>query len=81
MSGTVMVLPRDGRKDEAGKPPKYDRIYYVGQNEFFVLSQKEVRRTSEAELKRLGRSKDYSMPGLSWPCVQAFKDKWNTLPD
>lgn len=52
----------------------------VGRNEFFVLSQEEVRRTSEAELKRLGRSKDYSMPGLSWPCVQRFKDKWGTLP-
>jgi hypothetical protein len=62
-------------------------LYYVlafvpdlGQNEFFVLSQKEARKTSEAELKRLGRSKDYSMPGLSWPCVQPFKDKWGTLP-
>jgi len=36
MSGTVMVLPRDGLKDEAGKPLKYDRIYYVGENEFYV---------------------------------------------
>ncbi|THF55518.1 copper-containing nitrite reductase [Ollibium composti] len=36
MSGTVMVLPRDGLKDEAGKPLKYDRIYYVGENEFYI---------------------------------------------
>jgi hypothetical protein len=68
------------------KKPR-DDLYYVlafvpdvGPNEFFVLSQKEVRETSEAELKRLGRSKDYSMPGLPWPCVQPFKDKWGTLP-
>ncbi|MBN9065512.1 MAG: nitrite reductase, copper-containing [Rhizobiales bacterium] len=36
MSGTVMVLPRDGLKDETGKPLKYDRIYYVGENEFYI---------------------------------------------
>lgn len=36
MSGTVMVLPRDGLKDEAGKPLKYDRIYYIGENEFYI---------------------------------------------
>lgn len=68
------------------KAPRTD-LYYVlalvpdaGENEFFVLSQAEVRRTSEAELKRLGRSKDYSMPGLSWPSVQRFKSRWDTLP-
>lgn len=36
MSGTVMILPRDGLKDENGKPVKYDRVYYVGENEFYV---------------------------------------------
>ena len=33
MSGTVMVLPRDGLKNEKGEPLRYDRIYYVGENE------------------------------------------------
>jgi nitrite reductase (NO-forming) len=36
MSGTLMVLPRDGLKDENGKPLKYDRIYYIGENEFYI---------------------------------------------
>jgi len=36
MSGAVMVLPRDGLKDEAGKPLRYDRVYYVGENDFYV---------------------------------------------
>ncbi|MBK5958757.1 nitrite reductase, copper-containing [Rhodoplanes elegans] len=36
MSGTVMVLPRDGLKDRAGKPLRYDRIYYVGENDLYV---------------------------------------------
>jgi nitrite reductase (NO-forming) len=36
MSGTIMVLPRDGLKDENGKPLKYDRIFYIGENEFYI---------------------------------------------
>jgi len=36
MSGAVMVLPRDGLKDGAGKPLKYDRVYYVGENDFYI---------------------------------------------
>jgi len=36
MSGTVMVLPRDGLKDDKGKPVRYDRIYYVGENDFYI---------------------------------------------
>ncbi len=36
MAGAVMVLPRDGLKDAAGKPLHYDRIYYVGENEFYI---------------------------------------------
>jgi nitrite reductase (NO-forming) len=36
MAGAVMVLPRDGLKDAAGKPLRYDRIYYVGENEFYI---------------------------------------------
>jgi nitrite reductase (NO-forming) len=31
-----MVLPRDGLKDEAGKPLPYDRVYYVGENDFYI---------------------------------------------
>src|SRR4051812_46796226 len=36
MSGVVMVLPRDGLKDGNGKPLHYDRIYYIGENDFYV---------------------------------------------
>ena len=34
MSGAIMVLPRDGLKDHMGRPVKYDRIFYVGENDF-----------------------------------------------
>ena len=36
MHGTVMVLPRDGLKDAAGKPLSYDRLYYVGEHDLYV---------------------------------------------
>ena len=36
MSGAIMVLPRDGLKDENGKALHYDRIYYVGENDFYL---------------------------------------------
>lgn len=36
MSGAIMVLPRDGLKDAAGRPLRYDRIYYVGENDFYI---------------------------------------------
>ena len=36
MSGAVMVLPRDGLKDENGKALKYDRIFYIGEHDLYV---------------------------------------------
>ena len=36
MNGAVMVLPRDGLKDENGKPLHYDRAYYIGEQDFYV---------------------------------------------
>jgi len=36
MSGVVMVLPRDGLKDAQGRPLHYDRVYYVGESDFYI---------------------------------------------
>jgi nitrite reductase (NO-forming) len=36
MSGAIMVLPRNGLKDRAGNPLRYDRVYYIGENDFYV---------------------------------------------
>ncbi|GLS34854.1 nitrite reductase, copper-containing [Mesorhizobium tianshanense] len=36
MSGAIMVLPRDGLKDDEGKPVKYDSIFYIGENDFYI---------------------------------------------
>ncbi|HLJ65427.1 MAG TPA: copper-containing nitrite reductase [Stellaceae bacterium] len=36
MSGVIMVLPRGGLTDAAGKPLHYDRLYYIGEQDFYV---------------------------------------------
>jgi nitrite reductase (NO-forming) len=36
MSGAIMILPRDGLKDETGKPLHYDKAFYIGENDFYV---------------------------------------------
>ncbi len=36
MTGAIMVLPRDGLKDDKGKSLTYDRLYFVGENDFYV---------------------------------------------
>ncbi|CAD5294477.1 Copper-containing nitrite reductase [Bosea sp. 62] len=36
MNGAIMVLPRDGLKDHQGKSLKYDKVYYVGEQDFYV---------------------------------------------
>jgi nitrite reductase (NO-forming) len=36
MNGAIMVLPRDGLKDGKGNDLTYDRVYYVGEQDFYV---------------------------------------------
>lgn len=36
MSGTIMVLPRDGLKDAAGNLIKYDRAYTIGEFDLYI---------------------------------------------
>src|SRR6266516_4061668 len=54
MSGAIMVLPRDGLKDGAGKPLHYDRVYYIGENDFYVPRDEK------------GKFKSYDSPGDSY---------------
>jgi len=36
MNGAIMVLPRDGLKDQNGARIKYDRAYYVGEQDYYL---------------------------------------------
>ena len=36
MSGAIMILPREGLRDENGKTLRYDKVLYVGENDFYI---------------------------------------------
>jgi nitrite reductase (NO-forming) len=36
MNGALLVLPRDGLKDQNRNPVRYDRAYYLGEQDFYV---------------------------------------------
>ena len=36
MNGTMMVLPRDGLKDQHGNPLRYDSIAYIGEQDYYL---------------------------------------------
>ncbi len=41
MNGAIMVLPRDGLKDKNGKPIRYDRAYYVGEQDYYIAKDED----------------------------------------
>jgi nitrite reductase (NO-forming) len=63
MNGAIMVLPRDGLKDETGKPLHYDRIYYVGEQDFYLPKDSK------------GVFKSYATPGDSYEEVMEVMAK------
>ena len=36
MNGAIMVLPRDGLKDKNGNSIRYDRAYYIGEQDYYL---------------------------------------------
>ena len=36
MNGAIMVLPRDGLRDAKGKQVKYDKAYFIGEQDFYI---------------------------------------------
>ncbi|MGT2435704.1 copper-containing nitrite reductase [Bradyrhizobium betae] len=51
MNGAVMVLPRDGLNDGKGHALKYDKVYYVGEQDMYVPRDEK------------GNFKSYDSPG------------------
>lgn len=58
MSGVVMVLPRDGLKDAQGRPLHYDRVYYVGESDFYIPRDEK------------GKFKTYESAGEAYPDME-----------
>jgi nitrite reductase (NO-forming) len=55
MNGAVMVLPRDGLKDETGKPLHYDKAFYIGEQDFYVPRDEKGKFKRRRSLSRPGR--------------------------
>ncbi len=51
MNGAVLVLPREGLKDDLGRPLHYDKIFYIGESDFYVPRDAK------------GKFKTYDSPG------------------
>jgi nitrite reductase (NO-forming) len=41
MNGAIMVLPRDGLKDKDGKTIRYDRAYYIGEQDYYIAKDED----------------------------------------
>ena len=54
MNGAIMVLPRDGLKGREGEPVTYDKVYYIGEQDFYVPRDAD------------GNWIDYASPGESY---------------
>lgn len=52
MNGAIMVLPRDGLKDPLSNPIRYDRAYYIGEQDYYIP------RDENGEWKRYASSPD-----------------------
>lgn len=50
MSGTLMVLPRDGLRDHKGDPLKYDKVFYIGENDLYIPRDADGRFKAYASI-------------------------------
>ena len=50
MNGAIMVLPRDGLKDAEGSQVRYDKAYYIGEQDYYLPKDAD------------GNYKEYSTP-------------------
>lgn len=60
MNGAIMVLPKDGLKDENGNPVTFDRAYYIAQQDFYLPKDKDGKTinfaTVQQSIQGLGES-------------------------
>lgn len=54
MNGAVMVLPKNGLRDENGERLNYDRAYYIGEQDYYLPKDKD------------GKFKRYAFPAASF---------------
>jgi nitrite reductase (NO-forming) len=66
MNGVIMVLPRDGLKDENGNPVKFDKAYYIAEQDFYLPKDKDGKvmniATPQQSVQEIGESIKTLMP-------------------
>ncbi len=78
MNGAVMVLPRDGLKDGNGKPLHYDKVFYVGESDFYVPRDEDGNYKTYESLGNSYADTVDVMRGLI-PTHVVFEGKVNSL--
>ncbi|WP_027553267.1 copper-containing nitrite reductase [Bradyrhizobium sp. Cp5.3] len=63
MNGAVMVLPRDGLNDGKGHALKYDKVYYIGEQDMYVPRDEK------------GNFKSYDSPGEAYTDTEEVMKK------
>jgi len=60
MNGAIMVLPKDGLKDENGNPVTFDRAYYIAEQDYYIPKDKDGKTkniaTVQQSIQELGES-------------------------
>jgi len=64
MNGAIMVLPREGLKDENGNPVTFDKAYYIAEQDYYLPKDKD------------GKVKDIATPQES---IQELSESIKTL--
>jgi nitrite reductase (NO-forming) len=59
MNGAIMVLPRDGLKDGKGNAVKYDKAYFIGEQDFYIpRDEKGVFKKYESAAENMSDALD-----------------------
>lgn len=66
MSGAIMVLPREGLKDENGNPVTFDKAYYIAEQDYYLPKDKDGKvkniATPQQSIQELSESIKTLMP-------------------
>jgi nitrite reductase (NO-forming) len=66
MNGAIMVLPREGLKDENGNPVKFDRAYYIAEQDYYLPKDKNGKiknmATPQESIQEIAESLKTLMP-------------------
>ena len=80
MSGCIMVLPKEGIKNELGQSLEYDKIFYVGENDFYIPKDNNGQYKNYKTLMESYGDSISTMNGLI-PSHVVFNGKVGALTD